>query len=315
MLPERLVLASAAEVADWVDESTRWTRARSRYERFCDRWPMLALKLARYFDVLADLHDTEMERLYAVLCWLESNPRSNLYPRQLPIGGLDSKWLESRKTIVSDLFAEIAGASGCDERANASADDAIAQGDFYATCGLRPLPMAVRMLILDAGLRRRVGGFRDVTVRAGELANATWSTRRCYIVENVQTALAFGDLPGSIVIMGLGYGVDVLSRIPALEHCECIYWGDIDSHGLAILNRARVHLPQIESVLMDETTLLRHRVLWSTESDQVTLDTLPNLNAVELGLFQALKQQRWGRNVRLEQERIGWAEAWEVLRR
>ncbi|MCL7660007.1 DUF2220 domain-containing protein, partial [Klebsiella pneumoniae] len=44
-----------------------------------------------------------------------------------------------------------------------------------------------------------------------------------------------------------------------------IYWGDLDSHGFAILNRLRSHLPEVESVLMDEATLLAHRDLWVPE--------------------------------------------------
>jgi hypothetical protein len=226
---------------------------------------------------------------------------------------MDSKWLESHRTIVSDLFDAIAGSKLCGAAADAPASPGSSKRDFYTICGLRPLPAAVRMLILDADLRLRTGGFRDLTVRVDDLANATWPVQRCFIVENIQTALAFQDLPGSIVIMGLGYSVDVLSRIPALESCECIYWGDIDTHGFAILDRARIRLPKIRSLMMDEATLLRHRPLWSTESDQAAVDTLPNLNPSEFELFRALKQQRWARNVRLEQERINWHEAWPVL--
>lgn len=36
---------------------------------------------------------------------------------------------------------------------------------------------------------------------------------------------------------------------------------------------------------------------------------------VHLALFQNLKGQVWGRNVRLEQERIPWDYAWKILRK
>ncbi|WP_215853459.1 Wadjet anti-phage system protein JetD domain-containing protein [Acidithiobacillus ferrooxidans] len=39
------------------------------------------------------------------------------------------------------------------------------------------------------------------------------------------------------------------------------------------------------------------------------------LTKQEQQLYRDLKQQRWGQNVRLEQERIDWAAAWSVLQR
>jgi hypothetical protein len=66
---------------------------------------------------------------------------------------------------------------------------------------------------------------------------------------------------------------------------------------------------------MDEATLLRFRALWSTEPEQVAVDELPNLKPSEHDLFRDLKRQRWAANVRLEQERIDWQEAWQILSR
>ena len=41
-----------------------------------------------------------------------------------------------------------------------------------------------------------------------------------------------------------------------LRRCAVHYWGDIDTHGFAMLARARRALPQTESLLMDRDTLL-----------------------------------------------------------
>ncbi len=136
---------------------------------------------------------------------------------------------------------------------------------------------------------------------------------RVFIVENLQTGLAFEDLAGSVVIMRLGYGVDVLGQIPWLQQARCIYWGDIDTHGFAILNRARTCLPDVETVLMDESTLLIHRELWVEEKDQHPAMTLPLLSGVEQQLFQTLKSNTLGQQVRLEQERICWDLAWQAI--
>jgi len=133
---------------------------------------------------------------------------------------------------------------------------------LLSTCGLKPLPHIVRLFILDEGLRQRTGDC--VTSR---LARRNWLRsicryRRVYIVENLQTGLAFEDYPDRLCSWAL-----VTVWAPwRVCHGSCgrsaTYWGDLDTHGLAILSRARLKLPHLESALMDEHTLLRHRDLW-----------------------------------------------------
>jgi hypothetical protein len=113
--------------------------------------------------------------------------------------------------------------------------------------------------------------------------------------------------------MGLGYGVEILGKIPWILNSRCIYWGDIDTHGFAILNRARTYLPSLETVLMDEATLLSHRELWVEEKKQHASAGLSYLSSTEQTLFQSLKNNIWGQQIRLEQERIRWDLAWNTL--
>jgi hypothetical protein len=139
--------------------------------------------------------------------------------------------------------------------------------------------------------------------------------RRVFIVENKQTGLAFDDLPCAVVLMARGYAVDRLHELPWLQAADALhYWGDLDSHGLAILGRLRGHLPQVRSLLMDEATLLGHRALWVTEPIPHRADAIDHLHAVEQSLYRDLRSDRWGVRVRLEQERIGWGVAWGRIR-
>ena len=92
-LPEKLALGGPEEVAMWIGESARWERAQSRYRTLTARWPVLAQPLPRYFDVLADYGDADFHRLAEMLDWIANHRQSDLYPRQLPVSGLDSKWL------------------------------------------------------------------------------------------------------------------------------------------------------------------------------------------------------------------------------
>jgi len=277
-LPDRMMLGGAADVAKWIGESQSWQRAHERYQRLGARWP----RFARYFEVVADYAERDIERLEALLDWLDCNPNSKLYPRQLPIAGLDTKWLEPRMSLIADLRGGVES-------------------------GLRPLPFLVRFCILDESLRRHVRGLGDISARLDDVAALDLPASRVYIVENVQTGLAFGDEPGAVVFMGLGYGVGLLARLPWVARAQCIYWGDLDTHGFAILDRARASLPHIESALMDEETLLAFSDLWGPEGVQTTATVLPMLSQTEQEVYRGLKEQRWGVNVRLEQERIPWS--------
>ncbi len=299
-LPERLLLADPREVAQWIGESERWSRACARHATLAAQWPALTASLGRHFAMLADYGDDDFQRLLAILSWVIAHPGSQLYPRQIPVAGLDSKWLDGRRGLMADLVAKIRG------------EDADG-GDFFSRCGLRAPPELIRIRILDPSLRLTFGGLGDITAPWEEVAALPLAPYTVFIVENLQTGLAFGDVPGAVVIMGLGYGVDVLGRLPWLADAHCLYWGDIDTHGFAILNRARHYRPDLSSLLMDAETLTRHKSLWGTEKTPHTADHLPLLSAAEQDVYQALKGNRWGHNIRLEQERIAWPMAWGVI--
>jgi hypothetical protein len=82
-----------------------------------------------------------------------------------------------------------------------------------------------------------------------------------------------------------------------------IYWGDIDTHGFAILDHLRAMFPQTKSLLMDRATLLAHRFHWSFEAAPQSAE-LSHLDSEERGLFEDLRYDRLGLGVRLEQERV-----------
>ncbi|MDR1968929.1 MAG: DUF3322 domain-containing protein, partial [Burkholderiaceae bacterium] len=155
-LPEKLVLQNPQEAAAWAGESARWERARQRYQTLAAHWPALTQHLSRHFNVLAHYDDPDFRRLTQMLDWIAAHPHSNLYPRQLPIAGLDSKWLEGRKRLLTDLVAAIQ-------------QDASGDLNFYQRCGLKAPPLLVRMRVLDHVLRTRIGGIGDITAPVEEL--------------------------------------------------------------------------------------------------------------------------------------------------
>ena len=158
-----------------------------------------------------------------------------------------------------------------------------------------------------------LNGFSELSVRAEEFQAPPPGVTRAYVVENEITYLAFPCPRGSMVIWGHGYAVPVLEPLVWLRDLELIYWGDIDTHGLAILNRLRHRFPSARSMLMDRSTLLTHRDQWVVE-DKPTDARLDKLDAEESALYADLVSGLLGPSVRLEQERIRFAAITEHLR-
>ena len=91
------------------------------------------------------------------------------------------------------------------------------------------------------------------------------SVTQAILVENEVTFLSLPVPVEGVVIWGKGFDIDKAGSLPWLQDAEVHYWGDIDTHGFAILNQLRAWLPHAHSFLMDRETLLAHRGRWGTE--------------------------------------------------
>ncbi|MFI7443502.1 Wadjet anti-phage system protein JetD domain-containing protein [Nonomuraea indica] len=225
-------------------------------------------------------------RLLATVAWIETCP-PGLYLRQVDVPGVDTKFIERHRAILTDLL---------DLRV--IPDDGVPRADFAGRFGFRKKPAYVRFRLLDGS---RLSGFSELTVRTGELTSPPAS--RVFVIENEITYLAFPPVPRSIAVFGGGYGVAVLERLTWMAEVEVVYWGDIDTHGFVMLDRFRRRYPHVRSMLMDRETLLSHRQHWVTESAQAG-DRLDALTSDESELYQELLRDEHGAAVRLEQERI-----------
>ena len=72
-----------------------------------------------------------------------------------------------------------------------------------------------------------------------------------------------------------------------------MYWGDLDTHGFAILNRLRQRFPRARSILMDRDTLLAHQSQWVTEPTP-TRAALDRLTPAEQELYADLVDGTFG---------------------
>lgn len=300
-LPASLTFSGPKEVAAIVGQAQRWESALKRYEQISQHWPQLVCHpaLGRHFGFLSDCEEVDFTRLFAMLDWLEKNPDSGLAPRQLPVSGLDTKWLERRTGIVTDLLKAIRGI--------------VDTSDFYALCGLKRPQPRIRLRILCPELRSHLGGLKDIETPVAELAELAITPQKVLIVENLETGLALPDMPGTVAFMRLGNAVSLLAALPWLKGCRSLYWGDIDSHGYVILNRARGHFPNLQSVMMDKETLMDYQLLWGEETTPATDTILQLLTEKEREVFEGLQSGTWGCHLRLEQERIAWPNALDKI--
>jgi hypothetical protein len=177
---------------------------------------------------------------------------------------------------------------------------------FARRYGFRDKPERIRFRILDPRHALLPGGeIHDLTLDAPSFAALDCRVPRVLITENAINFLALPPMQDTMVVFGAGYGFDTLGRTPWLADRRIHYWGDIDTHGFAILDQLRGQLGQVQSFLMDRATLLAFEAHWGTE-ERPTLRDLPRLTAQEGALYDDLRDNRIRKNLRLEQERIGF---------
>jgi hypothetical protein len=235
---------------------------------------------------LTDLWD----KLLSTVRWIDERQSPGMYLRQLDVPEVDTKFIERHRGVLAELLdLQLAP-----DRIDAEA------ADFAGRYRFRRKPGYVRLRSSS------FGGFSELSVRADEFAAPPSNASRAYVVENEITYLAFPLPGGAIVIFGGGYAVDVLEPLGWLTDLDLVYWGDIDTHGFAILNRLRHRFGHARSMLMDRATLLAHRDQWVTEP-RPAVAHLDLLDAEEAELHRDLVDGTLGPSVRLEQERIRFA--------
>lgn len=290
-VPERCLLRGADAIAafagaapgrDWRVLRERAAAIRGEFAERAASPEALAASVRTHSRTLQRLAAHDFATLIQVVVWLADHPGSGWRIRQLPIRGIDTKWLEGHRSVVESLHAAVSG---------------------RVSLGLLDAPNLVRVRFLDPALRP--GGLRDVLAPVEELAALEMAPSVVFVFENLETMFSMPDLPGAVVVHGSGYGVNRLALIPWIRSGRLVYWGDLDSDGFAILHTLRSGCADVTSVLMDEETLLAYRDLWVPEPKAAT-GAYPTLTAQEQ---RALSRIRSEGNVRLEQERIDWQSA------
>ncbi|HLR57543.1 MAG TPA: Wadjet anti-phage system protein JetD domain-containing protein [Beutenbergiaceae bacterium] len=265
------------ETTPEADPAHGWARAH----------PMKALEVAG-----------EWPHLLRASQWLRRNRGSGKYLREVSAPGIDTKFLETHRKVLAEILGVRAGAA-----------------DFTTDLGLNGKPAQLRLRFAPGAFglphplteaQLRVEEFQALAAGAGR------GITRVLLIENEITYLSVPVPPEGVVMWGRGYAVNHPGSLAWLHDREVAYWGDIDSHGFAILNRLRRHLPNVTSVLMDEPTLLSHADTWVQEPRPTAAD-LTHLTPTEFDLYRDLVTDRFAERIRLEQEYVDWRWALDRL--
>lgn len=245
-------------------------------------------------------HADKWERLLAVVAWSQANPRPGVYLRQVDAAGVDSKFIEAHRGVLAELLESALPPEAFDSSVRGTSH-------FARRFGFLEKPTRIRFRLLDRGLPSLPGcaGLPDIALDAPSFATLALPIDRVFITENETNFLAFPEMARAIVVFGAGYGWEALARAAWLHRCRVHYWGDIDTHGFAILDQLRGDFPHVKSALMDRETLMAHRACWSEEPEPARRE-LSRLTGEEAAVYDELRFDRLQARLRLEQERIGF---------
>jgi len=246
----------------------------------------------KLLDRSADI--SQLIKVHHRICHTSCN---EIYLRQLSVEGVDTKFIEQHRDILSE-WLELT-------LPNHRIDDTHRGIKGFANrYGFRDKPQRLRMRSLDAQYPFPDGlAQADVTLDISVISQLLPTHQKMLITENEINYLSLPPISGTLALFGAGYGWQALQKIPWLDELKILYWGDIDTHGFTILNDLRMYFPQTESILMDRDTLLAHETFWGKEPSPASR-TPDRLTTNERDLFDELIDNRYGDRVRLEQEQL-----------
>ena len=197
--------------------------------------------------------------------------------------GVDTKFFERNQALLTKLLDErFEGAVS--EQGLTTFLDAFEEGNHW-----------VLVVPLQAGLLP----FKRLRLTTAELAETSLPGSRLLVVENEQCIHLLPEVPGTIAVLGSGLDLQWLATAQ-LAGKQIAYWGDMDTWGLLMLARARLHQPTLEALLMERALFDQYSVGNAVaEPTKAQLTAPEGLRADEADFYRYLLGQRRGR---LEQE-------------
>lgn len=297
-IPVSLLFETPQELATLLGKRSEWEtfitltelleRRDGRLFSWAMRYPIRLLELA-----------SDLDKLLLLWQWMIDHPRPGIYLRQIDLPEIDTKFTEKHMGVLSQWLDLTLEEALIDDRYRG-----ISQ--FERRYGFLGKPELVRFRLLDHQLDYR--GCTDISIPSKQFCELfqpeeNLPIERVFVIENDICALTLPLAQKSLVIFGRGYFFDHLKDCAWLHRVSIWYWGDIDTHGFAILDQFRSLFPHTKSFLMDRDTLLEHKSSWVREPKPFT-GNLHHLQAEEAALYQELVSDGIQENIRLEQELV-----------
>ncbi|KMQ51865.1 hypothetical protein CHISP_1120 [Chitinispirillum alkaliphilum] len=301
-IPVSVQFESLEKISEFIDKKKSLNLFRTLYEELICSFPKLKPWVYNKPFMLLEFAPV-IHKLIIVTEWIVNHPRPAIYLRQISIPQIDTKFIEKHKRVIGEWLDILLDSSQIDEGYSGTRNFELRYGFLFK----QPL---IRFRILDPDLF--IAGLSDMALPADQFCRLRADFEDVFITENDINGLCFPSRKRTIVIFGRGYGFDYLTNASWLKQKRIWYWGDIDTHGFAILNQFRVFFPHTQSFLMDRETLLAHKDYW-VEEKAPACAKLENLRIQETALYEDLVKGRLGKAVRLEQELVKFEYLLEAL--
>lgn len=176
--------------------------------------------------------DLECELALKAGSWIGSHGTRGLTYRQVPVPGIDSKWLQNKRRCERLEFLS-------------NKED----------LGLVGWPSCVEFAYLDPA-HSASGGRHYNSWVYGDASHPPYQPQTVIIVENKDTYLCFPELVGGSCVFRAGYsGASTVGQLPWIQSAQrIVYWGDLNADGFEILNSYRAGGLACSSILMDVET-------------------------------------------------------------
>lgn len=244
----------------------------------------------------------EWQRLTMTALWLYNRQKPGIYIREIELPGIDTKFIENNKAILAEMFDTLLPASAIEQNENRT-------NGFAKRYGFKTAPLTVRF---RPPLTKDKSDPSDITLTSDDFASSPIECKNIVVTENFTNFLSLPRTKDTAIIFGAGYGFENLAQAKWLSDKKIFYWGDIDTHGFAILSQFRKLFPKAVSIMMNEETLLSHISLCA-EEQKPNRGAMTELTEAERNLCTALQTNQYGKNLRLEQERINFKTVREVM--
>lgn len=293
------VLVPSLDVAARV-AGTRWAPRLRHAREYCSlidtRFRYRRNVISKIVRAVVDWAPVDVDLLVRAASWFEESPISGLSPRQVPLEGFHTKWLESRRAVVARL-------AGLDDLGL-----------------LPPHPARIHFTYLDTQ-HIEAGGRKHDSATVGDAFTPAYPPHLVVICENKDTAIYFPEMPDAIAVEGAGSGAAAFAAFSWLRDAPLVvYWGDMDADGLRILAQFRTAGISAESLFMDVPTYERWEAFGTNtdkRGDAISADSRPapaHLEHHERALYELLNDSTSARYRRVEQERIPLADAHAAIR-